>query len=112
MTRNSFIASGALLGVIFLVLVFREGWALGARLFLLISYWLSVIILVASAALAVSLRALGTDRSLWMLATLAVVLGLVCYLLLGWEPLYSASLLSVGGGAIIGLGLRLGRKKI
>ena len=111
MTRNSFISSGALLGLIFLILVFREGWALGARLFLLTSYWLSVTILVTSVALAVSLRALGTDRSMWMLTTLAVGLALTCYLLSGREPLYYASLLAVGCGAIIGLGLRLGRKK-
>ena len=105
---NRLLSSGVVLGLLFVVLGFSDGWASAVRKCLALSYWLALTCLVMSAAFAASLRELGTDRSLWILSVLAVPLGFALYLSLGARSLYYGSLLGIGCGAILGLGLRFG----
>lgn len=108
MRWSKFLSSGVGLVLLFVVLGFTDGWASAAHQCLILSYWAAVTCLIVFAAFAPSLRELGTDRSLWLLSALVVALGFGLYFLLGARPLYYASLLGVGCGAVLGLGLRFG----
>lgn len=106
MSRYRLIVAGVLFGAIFVSDGFQDGWDVAIRRGVGFSYGLTVMVLMMAVVLTTSLRDFKTDRSIWLLSALTVLLGVAHYFMLSARSLHYVSLLGAGCGAIIGLGLR------